>query len=117
MESNGLAKIIKIVFPDKPETEPKESNPIYYRVRFNLTFQDKHYTGEDINVLAIVKGGEKYVFLYDDKNKGEALRVLGRFASNPELSFTWYYAAVCSQRIRREHYKQTLIRRGLEIVD
>jgi hypothetical protein len=28
------------------------------------------------------------------------LRVLGRFASNPELSFTWYDAAVLSQKVR-----------------
>jgi hypothetical protein len=25
---------------------------------------------------------------------------LGRFASNPELSFTWYDAAVLSQKVR-----------------
>jgi hypothetical protein len=27
---------------------------------------------------------------------------LGRYASNPELSFTWYDAAVLSQKIRQE---------------
>ncbi len=55
----------------------------------------------DINVLALVKGEERYVFLYDDERKSEALRTLGRFASNPELSFSWYDAAVLSQRIRQ----------------
>jgi len=54
----------------------------------------------DINVLALVKGNERYVFLYDDENRAECLRVLGRYASNPELSFTWYDAAVLSQKIR-----------------
>mgnify|MGYP000273026517 CR=1 FL=1 len=48
---------------------------------------------QDINVLALVKGTERYVFLYDDSSRAETLRVLGRFASNPELSFTWYDAA------------------------
>ncbi len=57
---------------------------------------------QDINVLALVKGAERYVFLYDDASRAEALRVLGRFASNPELSFTWYDAAVLSQKIRQE---------------
>ncbi|MDA0659478.1 MAG: hypothetical protein O2931_09790 [Planctomycetota bacterium] len=56
---------------------------------------------EDINVLALVKGQERYIFLYDDKNRSQALRVLGRYASNPELSFSWYDAAVLSQKIRR----------------
>lgn len=57
---------------------------------------------QDINVLALVKGAERYVFLYDDASRAEALRVLGRFASNPDLSFTWYDAAVMSQKIRQD---------------
>jgi hypothetical protein len=56
---------------------------------------------QDINVLALVKGEERYIFLFDDNNRSEALRTLGRFASNPELSFSWYDAAVLSQKIRR----------------
>ena len=28
----------------------------------------------DINVIALVKGGERYVFLYDDDSRDEALR-------------------------------------------
>jgi hypothetical protein len=31
--------------------------------------------------------------------------MLGRYASNPELSFTWYDAAVLSQKIRQESRK------------
>jgi hypothetical protein len=54
----------------------------------------------DINVLALVKGEERYVFLFDDKHRSETLRMLGRYASNPELSFTWYDAAVLSQKVR-----------------
>lgn len=57
---------------------------------------------QDINVLALVKGEERYVFLFDDAHKADALRQLGRFASNPELSFSWYDAAVLSQRLRQE---------------
>jgi hypothetical protein len=55
---------------------------------------------DDINVLALVKGRERYIFLYEDSQRAEALRMLGRFASNPELSFTWYDAAVLSQKVR-----------------
>jgi len=66
---------------------------------------------QDINVLALVKGAERYVFLYDDASRAEALRVLGRYASNPELSFSWYDAAVLSQKIRQESQKATGPRR------
>jgi hypothetical protein len=66
---------------------------------------------QDINVLALVKGAERYVFLYDDDSRPETLRVLGRYASNPDLSFTWYDAAVLSQKIRQESQKQVATRR------
>ena len=66
---------------------------------------------QDINVLALVKGAERYVFLYDDSSRAETLRVLGRYASNPDLSFTWYDAAVLSQKIRQETQKVTATRR------
>ena len=61
---------------------------------------------EDINVLALVKGEERYIFLYDGEHRSEALRTLGRFASNADLSFSWYYAAVLSQRIRQTAHQQ-----------
>ncbi len=60
---------------------------------------------QDINVLALVKGAERYIFLYDDNNRAETLRTLGRYASNPDLSFTWYDAAVLSQKIRQTSKK------------
>lgn len=63
---------------------------------------------DDVNVLALVKGKERYLFLYSDDQQAAALRALGRSASDPELSFTWYDAAVLSKRIRNEAQKQEL---------
>ena len=60
---------------------------------------------DDINVLALVKGRERYIFLYEDSQRAETLRTLGRFASNPELSFTWYDAAVLSQKVRNSAHE------------
>jgi hypothetical protein len=54
----------------------------------------------DINVIALVKGGERYVFLYDDDSRDEALRTIARHAASPDLSFSWYDAAVLGQKIR-----------------
>jgi hypothetical protein len=68
---------------------------------------------DDINVLALVKGKERYIFLYDDSQRAETLRMLGRHASNPELSFSWYDAAVLSQKIRQEERKQRQATRRL----
>lgn len=56
---------------------------------------------QGINVLALLKGGERYVFLYDDKSADQLLKTLGQYAADPELNFNWYDAAVLSQRIRK----------------
>ncbi len=66
---------------------------------------------QDYNVLALVKGTERYVPLYDDESKAELLRVLGRFAADPDLNFTWYDAAVLSQKVRKESEKQIITKR------
>ena len=57
-----------------------------------------------INALGMAKGKERYIVLFDDSEAARlnALRTLGRWASNPELSFTWFDAATMSQRIRKE---------------
>ncbi len=55
---------------------------------------------EDIRMLALVKGEERYIFVFSDSTAAEMLRTLGRFASNPELSFGWYDAAVLSTKVR-----------------
>jgi hypothetical protein len=54
----------------------------------------------EINVLALVKGEERFIFLFDDENRDETLRQLARFAANPELDFSWYDAAMLSRKIR-----------------
>ncbi|MFK7767329.1 MAG: hypothetical protein AB8B55_08920 [Mariniblastus sp.] len=55
---------------------------------------------QDINVVALVKGEERYIFLFNDANKSETMRTLGRYASDSKLSFSWYDAAVLSQKVR-----------------
>ena len=62
---------------------------------------------KDIKVIALVKGEEQYIFLYNENNRAETLRLLGRYASNPELSFSWYDAAVLSQKIRQDNLQKT----------
>jgi hypothetical protein len=54
-----------------------------------------------INVVALVKDAERYIFLYDNESAPALMQTLGRFAGDPELSFSWYDAAVLSQKIRR----------------
>ena len=65
---------------------------------------------EPINIMALVKKAkgpdgkyravEKYVFLFTDNQCGEVKQCLGRFANNPDLSFTWWNAAKLAKRVR-----------------
>lgn len=64
--------------------------------------------GEEINILAMIKGEERYIFVYNDQNRVEMLRTLGRYAADPELSFTWFDAAVMSKKVREMAYQQEL---------
>jgi hypothetical protein len=54
-----------------------------------------------INVLALLKGSERFVFLYDDESADQLLQTLGKYAADPDLNFSWYDAATLSQRVRK----------------
>jgi hypothetical protein len=56
---------------------------------------------QEVNVIALTKGEERFIFLYDDSRMADALKVLGRYASDPALSFNWVDAAIVSDKIRR----------------
>lgn len=56
-----------------------------------------------ISVTALVKQNERYILLYSDAHRSEALRQLGRWAANRGLSFTWADAARMSQQVRVKH--------------
>ena len=53
----------------------------------------------ELNVLALVKDTERYIFLYDEDSSDVLLQQLGQFAADKDLSFTWYDAAVLSQKV------------------
>ncbi len=53
-----------------------------------------------MNILGIIKEGERYLYLFDDDSAAETLRTFGRHAVDQNLSFTWYDAAVLSQKMR-----------------
>ena len=54
-----------------------------------------------ISTLKLAKGREIYLLRYSQDNAPEALRKIGQMASNQELSFSWYDAALWSQTIRQ----------------
>jgi len=55
---------------------------------------------KDVHMLALVKGPERFVFIFDATTQAECLRRFAHFAADPTLNFTWYDAAVLSQKLR-----------------
>ena len=108
---NGLTNKSNITDMKSRVAQPREATDKDYCVTIDsrhhvITKRSKLVVSHDINVLALVKGEERYVFLYDENSRAEALRTLGRFASDPELSFSWYDAAVLGQKVRRTANEQ-----------
>lgn len=56
----------------------------------------------DLLYIEMQKNGERYMILYEAGTISAALSQLGRWAANHELSFSWYDAAVMSQKIRQQ---------------
>lgn len=56
-------------------------------------------TEKDVGVTGVERRGEVYFFLWTDGNHPDVLNTLGKFADDPELSFTWTEATILSLRI------------------
>ena len=54
------------------------------------------------NVLALIKGSEHYVFVYDDDSRQSLIDAFRDQAANPNLSFTWFDAAVLTDKAREQ---------------
>jgi hypothetical protein len=56
----------------------------------------------ELNVLALVKGSDRYVFIYDDQSYEALIDAFRDHAADPRLSFTWFDAAVLSEKARQQ---------------
>jgi hypothetical protein len=56
----------------------------------------------EFNVLALVKGAEHYVFVYDDRSADALVAALRDLAAEPGVSFTWFDAAVLTEKAREQ---------------
>lgn len=55
-----------------------------------------------MNYAILARGPERYILIFTDEQRSEALRTLGRWASDPGLAFDWEDAAKVSREIREE---------------
>jgi hypothetical protein len=56
----------------------------------------------EFNVLALIKGEERYVYIYDDASRPGLVDSFRDQAADPELSFTWFDATVLTEKAREQ---------------
>jgi hypothetical protein len=52
----------------------------------------------DVNVLALIKGPERFVYVYDDDSRQELIDAVRDHAADPRLSLTWFDASVLTRK-------------------
>jgi hypothetical protein len=58
--------------------------------------------GREFNVIALIKGGERYVYVYDDASHEPLLDCFEAQAADPALSLNWFDAAVLARKAREQ---------------
>jgi hypothetical protein len=56
----------------------------------------------EFNVLALIKGEERYIYVYDDDSRAGLLDSFRDQAADPGLTFTWFDAAVLTDKAREQ---------------
>jgi hypothetical protein len=56
----------------------------------------------ELNVLALVKGNERYVFVYDDASHEGLVDAFRDQAADPRLSFSWFDAAILTEKAHEQ---------------
>ncbi|OWK46981.1 hypothetical protein [Fimbriiglobus ruber] len=54
----------------------------------------------DLNVLALFKGAERYIFVYDDASRDEVISAVRNAAADPNVAINWFDAAVLTERAK-----------------
>jgi hypothetical protein len=56
----------------------------------------------EFNVLALIKGDERFVFVYDDSSRTTLIDTFRDLAADPALSLTWFDALVLTKKAREQ---------------
>jgi hypothetical protein len=56
----------------------------------------------ELNVLALFKGSERFIYVYDDNSREELLDIIRDAAADPSVSVNWFDAAVLTERARQQ---------------
>jgi hypothetical protein len=61
----------------------------------------------EFNVLALIKGEERYIFVYDDSSRPDLIDAFRDQAADPNVTFSWFDAAVLTEKARQQAAEST----------
>jgi hypothetical protein len=61
---------------------------------------------DEVNVLALIKGEEHYIFVYDDASRPQLIDNFRDLASNPEVNLSWFDAMVLTTKAREQEHAE-----------
>jgi hypothetical protein len=56
----------------------------------------------ELNVLGLVKGNERYIYVYDDESRTQLIDALRDQAADPSVNLTWFDALVLTKKAREQ---------------
>lgn len=56
----------------------------------------------ELSVLALIRGKERFIYVYDDDSRDELIETIRAQAADPTVSLSWYDAAVLVERARQQ---------------
>lgn len=56
----------------------------------------------EFNVLALMKGEDRYIFVFDDDSRQHVIESFRDQAADPALSLTWFDAVVLTRKAREQ---------------
>jgi hypothetical protein len=59
----------------------------------------------DLSVLALIRGKERYVYVYDDDSREELIEAIRVQAASTQYRLSWYDAAVLTERARQQAHE------------
>lgn len=56
----------------------------------------------DLNVIALIKGTERFIFVFDDASRDDVISTVFNDAADPGRGLNWSDAAVLTERVRQQ---------------
>lgn len=56
----------------------------------------------EFNVLALIKGEERFIYVYDDESRDTLINAFRDQAADPRVNFSWFDAAVLTEKAHEQ---------------